>query len=71
MGRRLDVGDTVLCRFFNTPEGRFYGETFEAEITRIGELGELYGPGPWYTVQQLRGGFTFNLRRREIKRRLS
>ena len=32
---RLKIGSKVLCRYFNTPENRFYGEYFTAEIIKI------------------------------------
>lgn len=35
MTKKLSVGDKVLCRFFNTPEGKFYGDTFIAKIIKV------------------------------------
>jgi hypothetical protein len=35
MPKRIDVGDKVLCRLFNTPEDRFYGETWVGEVRRV------------------------------------
>lgn len=37
MAKPLDVGDKVLCRYFNTPDNKFVGPTFEAEIMSISE----------------------------------
>lgn len=32
----IKIGDTVLCRLYNTPERKFYGEMFTGEVTGIG-----------------------------------
>ncbi len=32
MAKPLAVGDKVLCRLFNTPERKFYGESWVGEI---------------------------------------
>ena len=32
---RLQVGSKVLCRYFNTPENKFYGDTWEGEVIKI------------------------------------
>lgn len=35
MTRKLSVGDKVICRLYNTPEGKFYGESWIGEILEI------------------------------------
>jgi len=59
---KLRVGNIVLCRFYNTPAGKFYGEFWRGEIVAI----DLSSDKP-YTVS--RGGTgTISLHRKEIKR---
>ena len=31
----MKIGDKVLCRFYNTPEGKFYGEYWEGKIVAV------------------------------------
>ena len=31
------IGDKVQCRFFNTPDGKFYGDFMTGEILEIGD----------------------------------
>lgn len=65
MARKLGIGDKVACRFFNTPEGRFYGETFTGVIVDV--LPEHRRP---YVVRR-DNGLTTGLQRKEILRRLT
>jgi hypothetical protein len=65
MAETLGEGARVLCRYFNTPEGRFYGPYFEAVITEI--VPEHKRP---YIVRR-DNGLTTGLQRKEIKRRLT
>ena len=37
--RELNVGDKVVCRYFNKPEGVFYGGTFTGTIIKKNNLG--------------------------------
>lgn len=30
--KRIKIGSIVVCRLYNTPDGKFYGETFAAEV---------------------------------------
>ena len=31
----MKMGDKVLCRFYNTPEGKFYGDYWEGTIVAV------------------------------------
>lgn len=35
MAKPLAVGDKVSCRLYNTPDGKFYGESWASEILEI------------------------------------
>lgn len=81
MGRPLAVGDKVQCRLFNTPEGKFYGESWVGEILDIQVL--VRHSDIWYLdgeeemkylvtrdgYAQLPGGWIW-LKRKEILRRV-
>lgn len=38
MSRKLAIGDGVVCRFYNTPEGKFYGDYWQGIIINISPL---------------------------------
>jgi hypothetical protein len=57
--KTLKIGSIVQCRYFNTPENKFYGELFESEV--IGK-----NANKW-TVKRS-DGYVVSLHRKEIKR---
>jgi len=59
---KLQIGDTVLCRYYNTPERKFYGDYFQAEILEI----KKDNPKS-YQVKRIDTGYTIWLHRKEIK----
>lgn len=61
---KLKVGDKVQFRFFNTPEGKFYGEVREGMI-----IGVPNNKNDKYEVAYMNGNFTW-LARKEILRRI-
>jgi hypothetical protein len=63
---KIKVGSKVICRLFNTPEKKFYGDSFEGEIVKIrmDDYNEKI-----FTVNREYG--TIDLRRKEIKQVLS
>jgi hypothetical protein len=63
---KIKVGSKVICRLFNTPEGKFYGDSFEGEIVKI-RLDDYNQK--IFTVNREYG--TIDLRRKEIKQVLS
>lgn len=65
MSNKLSVGDTVQCRLFNTPEGKFYGPYFVGKITKIGMTKDCP-----YFVESDSKPFGLWLKRKEIKRRI-
>ena len=68
MGRKLDIGDVVICRLFNWPEGRSYGGSYLARIISVDPT--TNEKMPYHTLGQTlpdaRGHW---LARREIQRR--
>lgn len=47
MAPNARVGDTVTCLLYNTPEGRFYGQPWQATILEIDHkhyTGQSYTP---------------------------
>lgn len=71
MSKRLEVGSKVLCRLFNSPEGKFYGVPFEGEVTEVIDrykFGE-YSVEKGYKVRRQTGTLIV-LKRKEIKRLL-
>lgn len=68
MTRKLQVGDIVLCQFYNTPDKRFYGEVWKAEICGLTNKYE-YIPARDFLVKDELGRFHTVLRK-EIKRRI-
>jgi len=67
MGRKLEAGDTVLCKYFNTPEGKFYGELFRGIIVEVHPQGY---DEPSFTIKKDNGIYV-KMARKEIKRRIS
>lgn len=65
MAKPLSVGDTVQCRFFNTPDGRFYGPYFVGKITKINQTNDH----PYFVESESRPLGVW-LHRKEIKRRI-
>lgn len=35
MAKRIKVGSKVLCRYYNTPEGKFYGHKWQGKVLEI------------------------------------
>jgi hypothetical protein len=73
MTRQLSVGDTVICRFFNTPDGTFYGDEWEAIILEINHnhtVVSIFGdiPAPYKMGRKNLGDIW--LKREEILRRV-
>lgn len=60
---KIQVGDQVNCRLYNTPEGQFYGELFLATILAIEPNNERNRP---YRVKRQGTGYVMNLTRKEI-----
>jgi hypothetical protein len=72
MRHNLKVGSKVLCRYFNTPDNRFYGESFEAEVLATdNDKTQNYRPARPYLVKRSDDGRMITLLRKEIKRVLS
>jgi len=68
---KLNPGVKVLCRYFNTPDNKFYGEYFTAEfIKKQNKLNPEYLPYHPYVVKNENGSIT-TLDRKEIKKILS
>lgn len=65
------VGDMVICKFFNTPDGKFYGDEFEAEILQIGNNPSSYRGDMNKTIKIKKADYPFPiwLQRKEVKRR--
>jgi len=61
----MKTGDKVLCRFYNTPEGKFYGEYWEGEVIAV-----LSGDKPFLVSQKARNPLLPDIRlhRKEIRR---
>jgi len=67
MAKPISEDDTVLCRLYNTPEGKFYGENFTATVKQVTQV------KGWSSKSYLvsRDGLPdIWIRREEIKRRL-
>jgi len=75
MSKKLSVGDIVECQYYNTPEGKFYGERFRAVIVEIDDHHYFNNTSPdasGYKISKLESGsYKIWLHRKEIKRRLS
>ena len=66
MARKLEVGDTVQCRYYNSVDKKFYGATFVAEIVKIQpEYEEIK-----YVVRRIWDGYIVALHRKELIRRV-
>ena len=61
-----------MCQFWNTPEGRFYGELWNGEIVDISEKPSSNWriPSTKYTIKRDSGLPNVDLQRKEIRRRL-
>lgn len=70
MSAKLKVGDTVICKYYNTPDKRFYGETFQAVIIENRQGAYPYNPPRDYAVQRADDGRIVTLDRREILKRI-
>lgn len=64
----LRVNDRVICRFYNTPEGKFYGDEFEATIREIKQVD--YPKIKQFLVECEKHPEIW-LHRKEIKRKIS
>lgn len=72
MSNRLKIGSKIQCRYFNTPDKRFYGESFVAEVITIdNDKTKLYLPARQYVVKRLDDNRMVTVLRKEIKRVLS
>ena len=67
MSKTLQLGDKVVCQFFNTPDNEFYGNTFVATIIGRDEKC-AYQPARDFVVQDV-DGHIHSLWRKEILRR--
>lgn len=67
--KRLKPGATVLCRLFNTPDKRFYGDVFTGTVLNVYNLysPSIAGFEKWVDVQR-EDGTKITLRRKEVKR---
>jgi predicted RNA-binding protein len=63
---KIKVGSKVICRLFNTPEKKFYGDSFQGEVVKI-RLDD--NNQKIFTVNREYG--TIDLKRKEIKQVLS
>jgi len=68
MARKLSVGDKVLCRYFNQPTGKFYGDTFTGTITNIHSS---KFDSRDFTIKRDDMDYIVTVWRKEIKRRIS
>ena len=61
----MKTGDKVLCRFYNMPEAKFYGEYWKGEIVAV-----FSGKNKPYLVSRtgLPGKPEYHLHRKEIRR---
>jgi hypothetical protein len=70
MTRKLEVGDTVICQFYNVPDKRFYGDIWKATIVEI----QTGSPANYYPVRDFvvkdEEGKFHTVWRKEIKRRI-
>jgi len=63
---KIGVGDTVRCRLFNVPEGKFYGDTFIANVIAVNTSDPR---GRCYRVKRADNEYEISLSRKEIKGR--
>ncbi len=66
MANKLQVGDRVKVRLYNTPDRRFYGQTFEATIVPMPSSLTVRRD---FTVRD-NGGVTLTVWRKEIRGRV-
>jgi hypothetical protein len=66
----IKIGAKVKCQYYNTPDKRFYGETFEAEVIEIttskGNFDSNYNPKRDYVLKRLDDGRIITVWRKEI-----
>jgi hypothetical protein len=67
MAKKLSVGDVVICRYINTPDNKFYGDLFAAEIISPDNNKTL--PARDFTLMRDNGSI-ITLWRKEIKHRM-
>jgi hypothetical protein len=63
----LKIGDKVLCRYYNTPDRKFYGDYFTGIIESIekNNVGEKF----YFVNKELSGiYYQLGLHRKEIKK---
>jgi hypothetical protein len=70
MARKLDVGDKVICQYFNKADGRFYGKTFTATIIEKSQGEPNYNPPRDYVVQREDDKTYITIWRKEIIKRI-
>lgn len=62
----IKVGDKVLCRFYNTLDKHFYGDSFTATVRTILE-NDLHNK-KYFVIPDDMNGLILRLDRKEIKR---
>lgn len=70
MTKKLQVGDLVICKFYNTPDKRFYGEEWKAKILKINPDVYDYKPPRDFVVRDTLVGDIHTVWRKEIIRRI-
>jgi hypothetical protein len=69
---KLKIGSKVSCQYFNTPDKRFYGEIFQAEVLETdNDKTQNYLPARQYVLRRLDDQRIVTVQRKEIKRVLS
>ena len=66
MSKKLSVGDKVMCQYYNTPEEKFYGDLWEAEIVAIEKTN--FEGGKEFLVHKSEQDYDLFVERREIKK---
>jgi len=61
----IKVGNTVQCRFYNTPDKRFYGDTFTGKVL---EIRRTATNKPEFLISSPMLSYAMWLHRKEIKR---
>ena len=73
MSKKLQAGDKVLCRYYNMPDGCFYGVPFRATIVRKQtglEIFESVHPVREFVVTRESDGAQISVWRKEILHRI-
>jgi hypothetical protein len=67
VGRKLQVGDLVECRFFNRPDNKFYGQLWTGELVAISDERGFSTHVKPYIVERDSGLPSIALHRKEIR----